>query len=211
MATPGWLTRSLADVPAADGWLSVRERATLADLHAQRRRADWRLGRWAAKAALCAWCGAGLAEVEIVASAGGAPEAVVSGERAPVALSLSHRDGRALAVVADAGVAIGCDLEVVEPRSEAFLSTWLTPAERAIVKSAGSAGRSQLANLIWTAKEAAAKARAEGLRLDVRQAIVSLEWDRSSHGNGGRSACVGTARGWLTDGGARSRAGSSRS
>jgi 4'-phosphopantetheinyl transferase len=182
MATPGWLTRSLADVPAADGWLSVRERATLADLHARKRRADWRLGRWAGKAALCAWSGAALAEVEIVASAGGAPQALVSGERAPAELSLSHRDGRALAVVADAGVAIGCDLELAEPRSEAFLSTWLAPAERAIVNSAGSAGRSQLANLIWTAKEAAAKARAEGLRLDVRQAIVSLEWDRSSHG-----------------------------
>ncbi|MGH2982978.1 MAG: 4'-phosphopantetheinyl transferase family protein [Solirubrobacterales bacterium] len=169
------MTRWLADVPAADGWLSVRERATLSDLHAQRR-ADWRLGRWAAKAALCAWSGAALAEVEIVASPGGAPQALVSGERAPAELSLSHRDGRALAVVADAGVAIGCDLELAEPRSEAFVSTWLGPAERASVNSAGSAGRSQLANLIWTAKEAAAKARHEGLRLDVRGALVELEW-----------------------------------
>lgn len=176
MSSPGWLTRSLADVPAADGWLSPRERETLADLHVPKRRADWRLGRWAAKAAICAWIGAPPASVEVVAAASGAPEALVGGERAPEALSLSHRGGRALAVVADAGVAIGCDLEVAEPRSEAFLSTWLAPAERASVETAGSAGRSRLANVLWTAKEAAAKACREGLRVDVRGALVELEW-----------------------------------
>ncbi len=61
--------------------------------------------------------------------------------------------------------------------------------------AAGRAGGARLANLLWTAKEAAAKARGEGLRLDVRQAVVSLEWDRSSRRtNGGRSACAGSAR-----------------
>ena len=115
-----------------------------------------------------------------MASDDGAPEAFVDGERAGAALSLSHRNGRALAVVADVGVAIGCDLEAVEPRSGAFVRTWLAPAERASVLAAGRAGRARLANLLWTAKEAAAKARREGLRLDVRQAIVSLEWDPSS-------------------------------
>ena len=34
--------------------------------------------------------------------------------------------------------------------------------------------RAWLANLIWSAKEAAAKARGEGLRLDVRHAEVVL-------------------------------------
>jgi 4'-phosphopantetheinyl transferase len=182
MAVPGWLTRSLADVPAGGDWLSARERAALAGLRAEKRRADWRLGRWAAKAALAAWSGASIAEVEIVASDDGAPEAFVDGERAGATLSLSHRDGRALAVVADVGVAIGCDLEAIEPRSGAFVRTWLAPAERAGVLAAGRAGSARLANLLWTAKEAAAKARGEGLRLDVRRAIVSLEWDTSSHG-----------------------------
>ena len=181
MPAPGWLTRSLADVPAADDWLSARERKALAGLRVERRRADWRLGRWAAKAALAARSGASTGELEIVASHDGAPEAFVGGERAGAALSLSHRNGRALVVVADVGVAIGCDLEVVEPRSGAFVRTWLAPAERANVLAAGRAGRARLANLLWTAKEAAAKVRGEGLRLDVRQAIVSLEWDQSSH------------------------------
>ena len=181
MAVPGWLTRSLADVPAGGDWLSARERAALAGLRAEKRRADWRLGRWAAKAALAARSGASRCELEIVASHNGAPEAFVDGERAAAALSLSHRNGRALVVVAEVGVAIGCDLEAVEPRSGAFVRTWLAPAERANVLAAGPAGGARLANLLWTAKEAAAKVRGEGLRLDVRQAIVSLEWDQSSH------------------------------
>jgi phosphopantetheinyl transferase len=159
------------------------------------------LGRWAAKAALAARSGGSIGEVEIIASHGGSPEAFVDGERAGAALSLSHRNGRALAVVADVGVAIGCDLEAVEPRSGAFLRTWLAPAERTDVLAAGRTGGARLANLLWTAKEAAAKVRGEGLRLDVRQAIVSLEWDPSSHGEW-RPLGVGwdreavTARGW---------------
>ena len=182
MVAPGWLTRSLADVPDADGWLSARERAALADLVAQRRRADWRLGRWAAKAAPRARGGAALREVEVVASASGAPEAWLAGAPVPGALSLSHRNGRAFAVVADPGLALGCDLEAVEPRSGAFERTWLTPEERAGVAAAGEPGRARLANLIWAAKESAAKARREGLRLDVGHAAVELDWNPSADG-----------------------------
>lgn len=182
MIVTGWLTRSRADVPAGNGWLSARERATLAGLRSRRRASDWRLGRWAAKAALCAWNGSAPAEVEIVSSEGGAPEALVGGRPAPTSLSLSHRGGRALAVVADVGVAVGCDLELTEPRSGAFVRTWFAPAERASLESAGEAERAAFANLIWTAKEAATKLRREGLRLDPRHAVVELEWQPPADG-----------------------------
>src|SRR3954447_17285253 len=115
-----WLTRSLGDVPAADEWLSARERAVLAGLRVAKRRDDWRLGRWTAKAAL----GAG---VEILAAADGAPEAWREGKRLPVSLSLSHRDGLALAAVAEAPSVVGCDLERLEPRSAGFVLDWLPP------------------------------------------------------------------------------------
>jgi 4'-phosphopantetheinyl transferase EntD len=155
----------------------------LADLDAPRRRADWRLGRWAAKAALLAWGGAALRKVEIVASADGAPEAQLGGELVPAALSLSHRNGRALAVVADPELAVGCDLEAVEARSAAFVRTWLTPDEQASVRSTGEPGRARLANLIWAAKESAAKARREGLRLAIGRAEVELDWTPSADGD----------------------------
>jgi hypothetical protein len=180
MAAPGWLTRSLADVPGGDGWLSGRERSTLADLHPLRR-ADWRLGRWVAKAAVRAWAGERV-PVEVVASAGGAPEALIAGRRGGAAISLSHRGGRALAAVADPELALGCDLELAEPRSEAFVRTWLAAAERASVSGTPEAWRPQLVNLIWSAKEAAAKARGEGLRLDPRHAVVELEWKPATDG-----------------------------
>ena len=71
--------------------------------------------------------------IEILAAADGAPEAWLDGERAPVSVSLSHRGGRALAAVAAAPAVVGCDLELVEPRSGAFVREWLAPAEQALV------------------------------------------------------------------------------
>jgi 4'-phosphopantetheinyl transferase len=159
----GWLTRSHADVPAGDGWLGPRERAVLAGLRFEKRRADWRLGRWAAKAALGP-------DVEILAAADGAPEAWRDGARLPVSVSLSHRAGLALVAVTEAPAVVGCDLEWLEPRSEAFVRDWLAPAEQALVGD----DRVRLANVVWTAKEAAAKVRREGLRLDVRAAVTRL-------------------------------------
>jgi 4'-phosphopantetheinyl transferase len=173
MAMPGWLIRSLADVPAGDAWLTARERRTAGGLRVRRRRGDWRLGRFTAKAAVGAWLSVAPERVEILPAPDGAPEAWVDGERAPVSVSLSHRAGRALAVVAQAPDVVGCDLERVEPRSGAFVREWLAPAEHGLLAAHAEADRARLANLVWTAKEAAAKVRREGLRLDVRRAIVA--------------------------------------
>src|SRR3954454_14036665 len=158
-----WLTRSLGDVPAGHEWLSARERAVLAGLRVAKRRADWRLGRWTAKGMLGA-------DVEMLAAPDGAPEAWRGRRRLPLSLSLSHRDGLAIAAVADAPVTIGCDLERLEPRSAAFIADWLAPSEQA---RAGD-DRVLVPNLVWTAKEAAAKVLREGLRLDVRAAVTRL-------------------------------------
>ncbi len=168
-----WLVRSLQDVPTGDAWLGPRERMALARLAIDKRRADWRLGRYAAKAAMAA-LGVDPARVEIVAAPGGAPVARLDGARAGLELSLSHRAGSALAVLASPGAPVGCDLELVEKRSPAFVRQWLAPSEQALVGRARTGEQARLANLIWSAKEAAAKARGEGLRLDVRHAEVTL-------------------------------------
>jgi 4'-phosphopantetheinyl transferase len=174
MTAPGWLTRSAADVPSDDAWLSARERAVLAGLRVAKRRDDWRLGRWTAKAAVAGWLDVDPARVEILAAADGAPDAWLDGAPAPVSVSLSHRAGRALAAVLRAPAAIGCDLERVEPRSGPFVREWLTAAEQAALASLQGTARDVAANLMWAGKEAAAKARREGLRLDVRRADVEL-------------------------------------
>jgi 4'-phosphopantetheinyl transferase len=174
MTAPAWLTRCSADVPPGDGWLGARERAVLAGLRVPKRRDDWRLGRWTAKAAVAAQLGADPARIEILAAPDGAPEAWLDGRPAPVSVSLSHRAGRAVAAVVAAPDAIGCDLELVEPRSPAFVREWLARREQALVAQRTGAERDRLANLLWSAREAAAKVRREGLRLDVRHAEVLL-------------------------------------
>jgi 4'-phosphopantetheinyl transferase len=173
MTAPGWLSRCLAEVPPGEDWLGPAERRALAGLRAERRRSDWRLGRWTAKLAVGMRLSVALERLEILAGGDGAPEVWFDGERAPVSLSLSHRAGRSLAVVADSPTVVGCDLELVERRSGAFLREWLTPAEQRLVASRGEGERVRLANLLWSAKEAAAKLRREGLRLDLRHAVVT--------------------------------------
>jgi len=174
LTAPAWLTRCSADVPGDDGWLGPRERAVLAGLRFPKRRDDWRLGRWTAKAAVSAHLGADPARIQILAAADGAPEAWVDGAPVGLSVSLSHRAGRAVAAVAAATHAVGCDLELVEPRSPAFVREWLAPREQALVAQRVGAERDTLANLLWSAREAAAKVRREGLRLDVRRAEVVL-------------------------------------
>jgi 4'-phosphopantetheinyl transferase len=174
MDASGWFSQLHADVPSRDEWLGDHERRVLAGLRMRRRRAAWRLGRWTAKAALGAWLGVAPSRLEVLAAPDGAPEAWLDGVRAPVSVSLSHRGGRALAVVTDAPRVAGCDVELVEPRSGAFVREWLAPSEQRLVASCSEAQRELVANLIWTAKEAASKVRREGLRLDLRDVVVTL-------------------------------------
>ena len=160
-----------AEVPDGDAWLGPRERAALAALRFPKRRADWRLGRFAAKRAAAEWLGRpsappALAELEVLADHSGAPQ-LHAGGVTPVALSLSHRAGWAFAAVAPPDVALGCDLELVEPRSEAFVADYLTPAERALVAAGGPLDVARRTTLVWCAKECALKALHEGLRLDT--------------------------------------------
>jgi 4'-phosphopantetheinyl transferase len=173
-APVGWLTADGPQVPADDGWLEPAERVRLATLQIPARRADWRLGRWTAKHAVAAFLGARFAAVEIRPAEDGAPEALLGGEPAPVSLSFSHRAGRAACAVAPAGTALGCDLELVEPRSAAFVRDYLTPAEQALVEAAPELDHPLLVNLIWSAKESALKALRTGLRLDTRSVEVRL-------------------------------------
>jgi 4'-phosphopantetheinyl transferase len=47
-----WLTQTEADVPANNDWLSPNELVSVSNMRFDKRRTDWRLGRWTAKRAL---------------------------------------------------------------------------------------------------------------------------------------------------------------
>ncbi len=165
-----WLEQRLADVPASEEWLSVWEAARQHALKVPKRRADWRLGRWTAKRAVAGLLeiSENLANIEIVADASGAPRVLVSGEPVGVSISLSHRAGMAACAVSEQRGMLGCDLESIEPRSDAFLADYFTPEEQAWISAADAGERPRLSALFWSAKESALKALREGLRMDTR-------------------------------------------
>jgi 4'-phosphopantetheinyl transferase len=166
-----WRLARGEEVPIDDEWLIDEERAVMADLAVPTRRADWRLGRWTAKTLLSAELGVPPGRIEIRAADDGAPDAFVDGDRAEVSLSVSHRDGLAVAAASPLPTTVGIDLETVETRSDAFVREWLAAEEQAQLPSAGAARDVQVL-CCWTAKEASAKVLREGLRLDVRHAVV---------------------------------------
>jgi 4'-phosphopantetheinyl transferase len=172
-----WLQRREGDVPPGDEWLSERELDVHSRLVVPPRRADWRLGRWTAKAALSHVLAVDPSRVSVLAAADGAPEPYLDEQPLALSLSISHRSGLALAVVGD-GVVVGGDLEVVEPRSDAFIREWFCDEEQQRVAAAREAGLlHELPCLLWSAKEATAKVLREGLRLDPRGATVRLDDD----------------------------------
>ncbi len=166
-----WLEQRLADVPATDEWLGPAERDRLLTLKIPKRRADWRLGRWTAKQAIASLFGISeLSGIEIVAEPSGAPRVLLANEPAGVTISLTHRAGVGACAVAEHGV-IGCDVELIEERSEAFLQDYFTTDELARIARAAR-DRATIATIIWSAKECALKAVGEGLRRDTRSVCV---------------------------------------
>ncbi|MBZ5549402.1 MAG: 4'-phosphopantetheinyl transferase superfamily protein [Acidobacteriia bacterium] len=175
-----WLEQTEADVPANNDWLSEREATRLDSLRFAKRRRDWRLGRWTAKLALATYRNLSgdsqsLRDVEIRPAPSGAPEVFLTGQPADVAISLSHRDGIAICAVAPSSVALGCDLELVEIRSDCFIADYFAAEEKEFVARACAGDRSRLLALLWSGKESALKALREGLRLDTRSVVVSLD------------------------------------
>ena len=174
-----WLEQSLADLPSDDTWLSPAEKGRCEDFRVPKRRADWRLGRWTAKQAVAGFhqscVSEMLARIEIRAAESGAPEVLIDGEPARVSISITHSAGVSACAIARAEMSVGCDLELVEPRDDAFLIDYFTPAEQAMVHGEDAAQRNVLSTLLWSAKESALKLLKEGLRLDTRSVEVTLE------------------------------------
>lgn len=172
-----WLEQTEVDLPIENHWLSTREMICVSGMRFAKRRNDWRLGRWTAKHAIAACLNLptdirALADIEVLAMPSGAPAVFLQGRTADIAISLSHRNGRALCTVAPAGTTFGCDLEAIEPRSNAFVADYCTSDEQALIARSPVERRNLLVCLIWSAKESALKAMHMGLRLDTRCVCV---------------------------------------
>lgn len=187
-----WLEQSEADVPAADDWLGEREASRLSSLRIPKRRADWRLGRWTAKCAVAAALDLpgnkqALKAIQIHAASTGEPEVSLPEYTAAVTISISHSAGISVCAVALGKVALGCDLEAIESRSDAFVADYFTSEEQKLIARSNASDRSYIATLLWSAKESALKALHVGLRADTRSVFVSLgdpQGARFTHASG---------------------------
>jgi 4'-phosphopantetheinyl transferase len=207
-----WLACAEPEVPPDDAWLAPAEAARAAGLRFPKRLSEYRLRRWAGKRAVAAVTGLGdgprrLAAVEILNHPDGAPLARFEGAPLPLEISLTDRAGVAVCLVAavDEGGPVGVDLELVEPRSPAFVEDFLTAAERDHVLSLprGEA-RDAAATLVWSAKESALKVLRTGLRADTRTVEVTAHapvrpdgWGALDIGTTGGRALTGW---WRRDG-----------
>src|SRR5690242_8967751 len=131
-----WHSASEDDVPSGLKWLSDLERERAARMRYAKRRTDYLLSRFTAKSALLGVLGiaepgdlTALTRVEIANASDGAPDPKVDGSAAPVSLSMTDRAGWAVCLLGPPGRSLGCDLELVEPRTELFIRDYLTPRE----------------------------------------------------------------------------------
>lgn len=183
-----WLQQSEADLPATDDWLCESEAVRLSSFRFAKRRADWRLGRWTAKCAVAASLQlpddhVSFKQIEIIPASTGHPEVTLHDHTETVTISISHRGGFALCAVALGDVKLGCDLEVIEPRSDAFIADCFTEKEHILIAQTSGEERSRLVSLLWSAKESALKTLRVGLRADTRSVEVK-ELDLQGHWSG---------------------------
>jgi 4'-phosphopantetheinyl transferase len=181
-----WHSLGEEDLPPGWEWLSTAEVQRMRSMRFAKRRGEWLLARWTAKQAIAHHLGLGLSRVDLArveirtilaGAARGAPEVFVGGARVPVEVSMTDRAGWAVCTVGG-DVAIGCDLELVEPRSAAFVRDYLTPREQDTVWNPPfEASPDAVANLIWSAKESALKVLRTGLRRATRSVDVAFEKD----------------------------------
>ena len=177
------LTGPVARGEPPPAFLSRHEAELLAGLAFAPRRRKWLLGRLAAKRVLAEafreLCGVEPLPIDVTVAndPAGVPFATVAGERVPWCLSISHRAGVALAILArEPGVALGGDLETVAPRDPGLARDFFTPTEQERVAAAPpGAERDRLVARIWSAKESVLKALGVGLRVDTRAIEIAGE------------------------------------
>lgn len=176
-------------------WLSPREALRLSEFKVEKRKADWKLGRFTSKLLLAGTIrerlgvSYPLGEIEVLRKASGAPlvrlapeappaAGLEPGRPLPLSLSLSHSNVAGLAAVLweEGGDPwrVGADLEWIEPRSRRFVEDFFVENEAEAVFSAPPERQPLLANLYWSAKEAVLKALELGLTADTRDVRITL-------------------------------------
>lgn len=172
-----WHSCGMDEVAAGSSWMDTAEAERFARMRFEKRRTEARLGRWTAKQTVSLARGRArdernLASVIVRNAPDGAPELYVDGVHQLSIIAMTDRADWAVTALRDGPERIGCDLELVEPRSPLFIADYLTEHERTQV---GAGDSDLLANLMWSAKESSLKVLRTGLRRDTRTVEVHVE------------------------------------
>lgn len=176
-----WLLQHKENLPQDDDWFSGREKLLLSVMKFPKRRGEWRLGRWAAKQLLHSYfklidnSDHELSDLEVLPTEDGSPQVFLSAKPYPVNISISHRANIGFCVLNPGNSTIGCDLELIEERSDAFVTDYFTFEEKLKVIVATDEDKPLIANLIWSAKESVLKALRQGLKSDTRSVLIDLD------------------------------------
>jgi phosphopantetheinyl transferase len=158
---------------ADEHWFTPKERAKHKAFPAPKRADEWRAGRLAVKkAVLETHPGLSPLDVEIHADEGsGRPRLVVGGQESALWVSITHRDGLAVAAISPAPV--GIDLETIEDRARSFLEESFSVAELKALLDAADPRVD--AACMWAAKEAAFKRAGVGLKAELKAHQVTAD------------------------------------
>ncbi len=160
-------TGTATDGAAARLALTRHEASTCARLPSSDRQRDFRAGRLAAKRAVMGFVGRGPSRrMEVRSRVDGSPSLSLldpSGRwrTRAVELSISHRDGRAVAAIARAGVRVGVDLELVGAVPRRLAGHFLTAREQDLAGGGDP-------TVLWSLKEAAWKALGLGRSVPLK-------------------------------------------
>ena len=136
-----WLSAGIDEVPADDSWIDTAMAKRFSRMRYTKRISEARLSRWAAKRAVAAALGVrpdpeNLRRIVIRNAPDGAPEAFFDARAIDGVIAMTDRaDWAVCAIIAEGGGRVGCDLELVEERSAAFVADYFTYQERQDRKS----------------------------------------------------------------------------
>ncbi len=158
-----------SDWAAAEASLSAAELVRLARLRTPTLRQTYARAHGFLRSILSQYTDQSRAAIELTADANGKP--ILTGHH--LSFNLSYRTGRALLALSNAGP-VGTDLEPLVPLSNAapLVADLFSPPEQAALQAAAPADYWPLFYLIWTRKEAYAKALGMGLALPFREFSV---------------------------------------
>jgi 4'-phosphopantetheinyl transferase len=160
---------SEADVAPLRALLDDEERARADRFRFERNRVEYIVAHALTRRALGRALSVDPASLGFVAAPNVKPQALVGGRPAPVSFNLSHTKGAVgVAVIAQAGVAVGFDIEWIDRSVDlAIADRYFRPEEVAWVESLDAPLRPYGFLRLWTLKEALMKATGEGLSREL--------------------------------------------